>query len=426
MARFQLRLAALGIFSVVFLLFFAVIKLNEKSQREPPPVRLAKPIVVSSPCKKWKRELMKTRNPVESDKDVVLVTGAAGFIGSSVAKYCSRRLHMKVIAVDNLSSGFAHNLPSTKSSTLEFIRGDLTSVDFVAYLFAKFNITYVYHLADYPASYLSHFTRTFTYRNALMSSSHLINAAVKHDIACFVFVSSTAVYGSQPGSRPIDESRSPRPADPYGISKLAVELDLMTAKDVFGLDYVVLRLHSVFGDGQSSIDPYRNPIARFMRQIVYNEPIVIHGNGQQKRSFTYVSDVVPLISRAPLIPAARNQIFNVGADQMVSMNDLAKMVIAAMGMKGHKIVHTSPRRLEVNQAVFDHSKAYCFFNPPPPTELSIALELTANWFQTIGRSLLKMAKMRRTFVEVKKKLPRLWIEGVTEANNVDHPKRVVQ
>jgi UDP-glucose 4-epimerase len=182
---------------------------------------------------------------------VALVTGAAGFIGSHVAEYCANQLGMRVIAVDDLSGGYRSNLPreteaGSSGGSIRFVQGDVRDAEFLAELFRAHRIDYVYHLAAFAAEGLSHFIRSFIYRNNLVGSTELLNVAVKHNVSCFTFTSSIAVYGaSQPP--PMVEQTDPVPEDPYGISKYAFELDLKSAHRLFGLDYVIFRPHNVYG-----------------------------------------------------------------------------------------------------------------------------------------------------------------------------------
>eukprot|EP00118_Oscarella_pearsei_P027692 m.311292 g.311292 ORF g.311292 m.311292 type:complete len:411 (+) comp64406_c0_seq1:62-1294(+) len=375
MARFHLRVA----FGAAFLAFSLLILLY-KSMGQGKSNEAKVKLPVSSDCRKWTDVLRYREAVLKSDGKVVLVTGAAGFIGSKVVKYCSSRLRMKVIAVDNLSEGFIKNLP-LDSATVQFVKGDLRDIDFVTKLFEANNFDFVYHLADYSTNYLSHFTRTSTYRDGLVASSQLVNAAVKGKVKCFVFISSTSVYGEPADRFLMKETQTLSPKHPHGISKLAVELDLKSAKETFDLDFVILRPHNVFGINQKLVNPLANTVASFMIQVSNNEPIVIEGGGEQKKSFTYVDDIIVLISRAPLLPSARNQEFNVGADQVVTVKDLADMVFQAMGKKNHKIAY-APFEKKAKDELVDHSKVKCFFNPPPARELSETLDLMATWIKS--------------------------------------------
>ena len=237
-----------------------------------------------------------------------LVTGGAGFIGSHVARHCLALGH-EVVVLDDLSGGFRDQVPAGAS----FVQGSVTDHELVQRLFAEHHFDYVYHLAAYAAEGLSHFIRRFNYANNLIGSVNLINEAVKHDVKCFVFTSSIAVYGVN--QLPMTEDLTPQPEDPYGIAKYAVELDLRAAHEMFGLNSIIFRPHNVYGENQNIGDRYRNVIGIFMNQIMQGQPMTIFGDGSQTRAFSYIDDVAPIIARSVDVPAAYNQVFNVGADQ---------------------------------------------------------------------------------------------------------------
>ena len=151
-------------------------------------------------------------------------------------------------------------------------------------VFREHRVRRVYHLAAYAAEGLSHFIRRFNYQNNLIGSVNLINASVNHDVECFVFTSSIAVYG--PNQVPMHEELVPAPEDPYGVAKLAVEQDLRACHAQFGLPYVIFRPHNVYGERQNIGDRYRNVIGIFMNQIMRGEPMTIFGDGRQTRAFT--------------------------------------------------------------------------------------------------------------------------------------------
>ena len=164
----------------------------------------------------------------------VLVTGGAGFIGSHVAQELLKSTY-NVVVLDDLSGGFKRNIPNKAI----FIQGSILDEDLIESLFKEYNFQYVFHLAAYAAEGLSHFIRKFNYTNNVIGSINLINASIKYNVERFVFTSSIAVYGS--GQVPFTEETSPKPEDPYGISKYAVELDLEAAHQQFGLNYTLFR-----------------------------------------------------------------------------------------------------------------------------------------------------------------------------------------
>ncbi|MBV8879340.1 MAG: NAD-dependent epimerase/dehydratase family protein, partial [Planctomycetaceae bacterium] len=191
-------------------------------------------------------------------KPLALVTGAAGFLGSHVVDYLIDTMGMSVVAMDDLSGGSKENV----HKKAKFVKGSVVDDRLVQRLFKQHTFRFVYHLAAYAAEGLSHFIRRFNYTNNLIGSVNLINASVNHKVETFVFTSSIAVYGA--GQVPLTEETTPKPEDPYGVAKLAVEQDLAAAHEMFGLDYVVFRPHNVYGERQNLGDKYRNVVGIFM------------------------------------------------------------------------------------------------------------------------------------------------------------------
>ena len=330
-------------------------------------------------------------------KSFALVTGAAGFLGAHLVRELVKKDDISVVALDDLSGGFKDNLIPEAI----FVEGSVNDPKLLGDLFAQYKFRYIYHLAAYAAEGLSHFIRRFNYTNNLIGSVNLINEAVKAESECFVFTSSIAVYGAiEP---PMVEYKTPHPEDPYGVAKLAVEMDLHIAHTMFGLNYVIFRPHNVYGEYQNLADPYRNVIGIFMKQILQNEPMTIYGDGTQQRAFSYVGDVTPLIAQAPFVPAAQNEVFNVGADRPYSVNELADKVAAAMGRTGHSKCHLQARN-EVLTAYSDHSKARAVFGDHPQTSLDQGLKKMAAWAETVHLR----APEPFTRIEIDKNMPPNW------------------
>jgi UDP-glucose 4-epimerase len=324
-----------------------------------------------------------------------LVTGGTGFMGSHVAEHLIRNGH-EVVVFDDLSGGFADNVP--KGAT--FVKGSILDHELIDRIFEQHSFDYVYHLAAYAAEGLSHFIKRFNYNNNLIGSVNLINACVNHGVNCFVFTSSIAVYGS--GQSPLREDMVPIPEDPYGIAKLAVEQELRVSHEMFGLDYVVFRPHNVYGERQNILDRYRNVVGIFMNQILGGEPLTIFGDGTQIRAFTYIDDIAPIIASSVDIPTARNQVFNLGADEPYTINELARIVMEEMGPKC-EIIHLDPRN-EVKVAFSDHSKALQVFGKHSQTTLQNGIHAMAKWVKVHG------ARESSIFenIEVMKNLPPSW------------------
>jgi UDP-glucose 4-epimerase len=326
---------------------------------------------------------------------VSLVTGGAGFIGSHVAEHLLRMGHT-VVVLDDLSGGFVENVPENAT----FVEGSILDHKLIDDLFRAHSFTYVYHLAAYAAEGLSHFIKRFNYENNLIGSVNLINASVNNDVECFVFTSSIAVYGT--GQVPMIEDMTPVPEDSYGIAKLAVEKELKVSHEMFGLDYVIFRPHNVYGEKQNIGDRYRNVVGIFMNQLLQGQPMTIFGDGTQERAFSHIRDVAPLIAASVDYAAARNEIFNVGADLPYSVNDLARIVAEAMG-KPCRTEHLNARN-EVKLAFSDHSKSERVFGRREEVSLVSGVRAMADWVKTHG------ARESSVFdaIEVTRNLPPSW------------------
>ena len=330
------------------------------------------------------------------------MTGAAGFIGSHVARELQTSGHV-VIAVDDLSGGYRDNLPNG----VDLHVGSVTDEAFLDELFSSYDIDFVFHLAAYAAEGLSHFIRRFNYMNNVIGSINLINRSVLQEVERFVFTSSIAVYGE--GQLPMTEDLQPHPEDPYGIAKYAVELDLEAAHRQFGLEYTIFRPHNVYGEHQNIGDRYRNVVGIFMNQLMRGEPLTVFGDGSQTRAFSYIADVAPVIARSVQIPAAVNQVYNIGADRPCTVNELAGVVAATFGVDPD--VRYLPARNEVLHAYSSHKKLKTDFGLPEPTTLEIGVGRMAAWAKSVG------ARRTPEFqgVEVWRNFPEGWRGAVAES-----------
>ena len=328
-----------------------------------------------------------------------LVTGGAGFMGSHVCDVLLAMGH-DVVVLDDLSGGFEENVPRGA----RLVVGDVADETAVDRLFREEPVDYVYHLAAYAAEGLSHFIKRFNYRNNLIGSVNLINAAVNGGtVKGFIFTSSIAVYGS--GQLPMTEDMAPRPEDSYGIAKLAVEMELRASHEVFGLPYIIFRPHNVYGERQNVGDKYRNVIGIFMNRILQGRPLTIFGDGEQTRAFTHIDDVAPVIARSVEREAAWGETFNVGADRPYTVKELAETVCRAMGVRPE--IHHLPARLEVKHAYSSHDKARRNFGDlVRDVSLEDGVSRMAAWVRGHG------SRKSRDFngIEIRKNLPPSWLE----------------
>lgn len=325
----------------------------------------------------------------------ILVTGGAGFIGSHVVDHLIA-MGNNVIVLDDLSGGFLDHI----NPKAAFIKGSILNNKLITTIFESHRINYIFHLAAYAAEGLSHFIKRYNYRNNVIGSINLINAAVNYNVKCFVFTSSIAVYGAN--ESPLSEDITPKPIDSYGIAKLAVEQELKISHDLFDLDYIIFRPHNVYGERQNIGDKYRNVVGIFMNQIMNGKPLTVFGDGQQTRAFTYIGDVAPIIAESIQMKEACNHIFNVGSDKPISVNTLAQAVIIAMDCNA-EIRHV-PERGEVKVAFCSHRKMAEKLNFQAQYDLSEGLNKMAEW--AIRHGARKSKRFRN--IEITKKFPKVW------------------
>lgn len=322
-----------------------------------------------------------------SEEYNVLVTGAAGLLGSHFVDYLINKGH-HVIAVDNLSGGYIENI----NPAANFVNIDLVNDSAVDAIVKAFEVDYIYHFAAYAAVGLSPFIRNYNYQNNILASINLINASIKYGVKKFVFASSMDVYGHQ--KPPFTEKLKPNPLDPYGIAKYAIEMDLANAFNQFGLSYTVIRPHNIIGPRQNIWDRYRNVAGIWIRKAMLGDPLTIYGSGKQRRAFSDVQYYMDPFYQLMLNKKTDQQIINIGADEDVSINDLATIVqdVAHQktGIRPLK-VYLEPRD-EVEMMWCNHDKAKDLLRFKDETNLYTLIEKTWDWAVQIKPKPVKYMK----------------------------------
>ena len=326
-----------------------------------------------------------------------LVTGAAGFVGSHVLDHLINAGY-DAVALDDLSGGFEDNV----NEKALFVKGSINDEMLVNALFEEHQFDFVFHLAAYAAEGLSHFIRRFNYNNNLIGSINLINAAINAGtVKCFVFTSSIAVYGAN--QLPMREDTMPSPEDPYGISKLAVELDLKSAHEMFGMNYMIFRPHNVYGERQNIGDPYRNVVGIFMNQIMQGKDLTIFGDGMQTRAFSHIDDVAPIIAASVEKEEAYNEIFNIGADKPYTVKELATIVCEEFDVP--EALKFLEARNEVEHAYSSHEKVHSMFG-----SMIQNIELRDGIRRMVADARAKGPRQGDKFghIEIEKNMPPAW------------------
>jgi UDP-glucose 4-epimerase len=280
----------------------------------------------------------------------ILITGIAGMIGSVLARFFIDKGY-KVYGIDNLNGGFLENIPDRVS----FYKEDICNQNYINEIFKKDRYDYVIHCAAYAAEILSPFIRNYNYTNNLIGSINIINACINNDVKKLINFSSFATYGE--GTPPFKESHQRNPKDPYGIAKLAVEMDLKEAREHFNLRYSTILPHNVISKYQNYWDRYRNAIAIWIRQCSNNENITIFGDGSQTRAFSDCKFLCEPVEK--LLYDFDEEIFNIGSDHAVTIKHAASLVLEIgkeYGFDKSEIIFLEKRK-EVMHAYCNHDKA---------------------------------------------------------------------
>jgi UDP-glucose 4-epimerase len=246
-----------------------------------------------------------------------LVTGGAGFIGSHLVHALCHE-GWQVLVLDDLSTGFAANLPPD----VEFLQGDVA--DPVLLDRAVAGCSLVFHLAAVSSVQDSLLRPLDVHRTNLTGTLSLLDAAARGGVGRLVFSSSAAVYGDTGGDA-AREDMKPNPLSHYAVQKLACEHYCEMYQRLRGLDTVCLRFFNVFGPRQSVVSPYTGVIAKFLGAVLSGSAPLIYGDGGQTRDFCHVSDVVAATMAAAVRPAREvaGGVFNIGTGTSVSVLDLA-------------------------------------------------------------------------------------------------------
>ncbi len=255
----------------------------------------------------------------------ILITGAAGFLGSALANHLVREGH-SVRGIDDCSTGD----PAVLLPDVQFTRGDVNDRPMLWTILQ--DVDCVYHLAArvlVPESVL--YPREYNLVN-VGGTVTLMEAMRDVGVRRVVFISSGAVYGSQK-IQPVRETAMPNPRSPYAVSKLAAEYYVRTIGGLWGIETVSLRVFNAYGPGQH-IPPVHAPvIPSFLKQSIQDGTIVIHGDGMQTRDYVYVDDVVSAMLAASTAEGINQMVINVGSGMETSVYDLVQLVTSVTGGK---------------------------------------------------------------------------------------------
>jgi len=283
--------------------------------------------------------------------DVVLVTGAAGFVGSSLSSELLDRGY-DVIGVDSYESGSPEQIAElTGRDRFRFVEGDIRDRSLTGRLLSQ--VDTVFHQAALTSVVQSFDEPVETAEVNCTGTAILLSEAAGHDLDSIVVASSASVYGSD-APQPVSEDAPLRPESPYAASKCWTERLAMQLEDRLEPDVIALRYFNVYGPGQDPDDAYAAVVPAFASRVRDGRPPIVHGDGEQTRDFVHVSDVV----RANVAAAESNrtgETYNVGSGRQTSIKELAELCVGIASVDV-EYEHGPTREGDVRHSCADISK----------------------------------------------------------------------
>jgi UDP-N-acetylglucosamine/UDP-N-acetyl-alpha-D-glucosaminouronate 4-epimerase len=299
-----------------------------------------------------------------------LVTGGAGFIGSHIV----RRLVFdgeRVRVVDNLSTGDIKRL-ETVFSSIEFMKGDLADESITQR--AVEGVDYVLHQAAMPSVQRSVADPVVTNRANVTATVNLLEACRKVGVRRFVYAASSSAYGDTE-VLPKKEIMPANPLSPYALQKFVGERYCKLYYDLYGLETVSLRYFNVFGPGQDPGSEYSAVIPKFITSLLANQPLTIHGDGEQSRDFTFIDNVVEANLLAVKAPGAAGKMCNIGCGARLTLNRLVSLLEEQLGAIA-QVSHGPPKAGDVRHSLADIERAESILQYRPKVTVEEGLRRT--------------------------------------------------
>ena len=305
----------------------------------------------------------------------ILVTGAAGFLGSHLSEKLAEIGH-EVIGIDNMIGGYEDNVPKN----IKFYNIDCC--DFKKVKDIMKGIEVVYHCAATAHEGLSVFSPYEITKNNYLASVSIFSSAINEKVKRIIFCSSMARYGGQ--KTPFVETMKPIPVDPYAISKVASEAVLKNLCELNNIEWVIAVPHNIIGPRQKYDDPFRNVVSIMINRMLQGKAPIIYGDGKQTRCFSYIDDclscLIPMLNQANL----NKQVINIGPDEeFVTINKIAEICSNITGVNLNPI-YKKDRPQEVKHATCSADKARSLLNYKTKVNLFDGIKKTFEYIEKRG------------------------------------------
>lgn len=319
-----------------------------------------------------------------------LITGVAGFIGSNLLETLLR-LDQRVVGLDNLATGFRHNLDDVREkvsavqwSNFTFIEGDIRDLD--ACRKACEGVEYVLHEAALGSVPRSVENPINTNETNISGFLNMLVAARDAGVQRFVYAASSSTYGDHPGL-PKVEDKIGKPLSPYAVTKYVNELYAEVFARTYGFNTIGLRYFNVFGPRQSPNGAYAAVIPKWAASLIKDEPVYINGDGETSRDFCFIENVlqINLLAATTQNSEATNQIYNVAVGDRTTLNELYEglrqnLLPRFPHLATAKPVYRDFRSGDVRHSLADVSKARNLLGYEPTHRIGEGLKVAMDWY----------------------------------------------
>ena len=309
-----------------------------------------------------------------------LVTGGAGFIGSNLVERLLEKGN-SVRVIDNLSTGKIENIMPFLND-IEFIYGDIRNQ--AEAMDAAAGVDYVLHQAAIPSVQRSIDNPLESEESNIKGTLNILMAAREAGVKRLVYAASSSYYGNS-NQLPKREDMPPDTLSPYALTKYVGESYCRLFHALYGLETVAIRYFNVFGPKQDPSSPYSGVISKFITSMMNGKPIVIYGDGEHSRDFTYIENIIDLNLRACTAPGVAGQVFNGGCGKRIPLNELVSAICRAMD-KNVMPIYADERAGDVKHSLADVTKAEKLLGYKPLIGLEEGLLRTIAWYLKSSQS----------------------------------------
>lgn len=313
------------------------------------------------------------------ESKTVLVTGGCGFIGSNIVDKLLEINTKKVIVIDNLFSGFEENISNHfGKNNFEFIKGDIRDYDLIKKITK--NVDIICHQAAWGSVPRSIKVPREYHENNVLGFFNILEAARENGVKRIIYASSSSVYGDN-NSLPKKEENIGNALSPYAASKFIDEIYAQVYSRCYGIELIGLRYFNVFGPKQNPAGAYAAVIPKFINNILEKEEIIVNGDGNFSRDFTFIENVVNFNIKCMLIENknALNTVYNVACGERNTLNDLLKILEDELG-KG-KVTYGEERMGDIPHSLASIQKGQVLIEYNPEIKFEEGIKRTIEYFK---------------------------------------------